>query len=149
MSHFQEIWWEFMTDVLYLFLKFFAALLSLISPDDLPMTVWTSWEERKSGASSLEKKKKEKKNKHIFGGDGRERKHQFEEVPNECPQVDLGAFTYLCTTIWSILLPSALQNSLNTKFFPGVSLAAVSLPRTYVFWRVIGTDHHWWAQPNP
>jgi len=28
-----------MTDVLYLFLKFFAALLSLISPDDLPMTV--------------------------------------------------------------------------------------------------------------
>ena len=45
------------------------------------------------------KKKKEKKNKHVFGGDGRERKHQFEEVPNECPQVDLGAFTYLCTTI--------------------------------------------------
>lgn len=54
-----------MTDVLYLFLKFFAALLSLISPDDLPMTVRTSWEERKSGASRLEKKKK--KNKHVFG----------------------------------------------------------------------------------
>lgn len=72
-----------------------------------------------------------------FWGDGRERKPRFEEVCNWCPQVALGAFTYLCTTIWSISLPSALQNSLGTKRSPGVSSAIVSLLLIYLFWLVL------------
>lgn len=104
------------------FLKIFAALLRLISPDDLPMTVGTSWEERKSGAHSRTE------NKHVFWGDGRERTHRLEVVYNKCPQVALGVFTYLCTAIWSIFLPSALETSLGATWFPGWLSNRVAAP---------------------
>lgn len=45
-----------------------------------------------------------------FWGDGRKWKHWLEVVCNKCPQVALGVFTYLCTTIWSIFLPLSGTN---------------------------------------
>lgn len=50
-----------------------------------------------------------------FWGNGRERKHWLEVVYNKCPQVVLWVFTYLCTTIWFIFLPSVLQTRLHAS----------------------------------
>lgn len=92
----------------FFFLKFFAALLCLIRPDDLPMTAWTFLR----GKEEVEHNLWSKEQTHFWGDDGRERKHRLEVVCNKCPPVALGVFTYLCTAIWSIFLPSALQTSL-------------------------------------
>lgn len=125
-----------MTDVLYFLPPFLTALLCLISLVDLPMTVWTSEEARKSRSLYLKQRTicDESRKKALIVG-----------VLQPSSQVAQRAFTYLCTTIWYSLLPVALQiiGRLDTKCSPGVNRPTVPLFLIYGLpsnWRHIAIE---------